>query len=218
MKREIKEYPILFSTPMVQAILEGRKTQTRRVVKFPLKCKTHHLSINDSDTPPPTEWNPYGQSGDVLWVKETFFAYGYWFRENKESRFEFRDITLDPILGVGAYNYMDSMPRIVLKRNPGSLGWYKRPSIFMPKAACRISLRITNVRVERLKDISEQDAKDEGAGKWKEFATFPELNKTIEHETHAAGFTKLWASINGEQSWNDNPWVWVIEFERVEKM
>ena len=199
--------PILFSTPMVQAILEGRKTQTRRVVKPQpervnndtpmlatefIKKLTQMKAKGLEAIRPGTDGYafpkcPYGQPGDVLWVRET------WQPSASGAYVHFKA----DIIGEDA-----------------NKGW--KPSVHMPKDACRLFLRITNVRLERLQEISEQDAKSEGAGKWKEFATFPELNKTIEQETHASGFAKLWVSINGKESWNDNPWVWVVEFERME--
>ncbi len=220
-----KHIPILFSTPMVQAILEGRKTQTRRILKVK-GCKPftpdNSWSIEDI-----MRWNkdyhPYGQPGDVLWVRESFFAYGYWFRENENSRFEFRDLTLDPVLGVGSYQYMDSIPSIVhIGKNPGAIGWHKRPSIFMPKAACRIFLKVISVRVEILHDISEQDSMAEGI---QQFTKDGQLFKygidgwdwSLMAKTAKDAVSTLWAIINGQESWDSNPWVWVDEFERCDK-
>lgn len=205
MKKEIKDYPILFSTPMVQAILKGRKTQTRRVVKIdgmlpytgmkPLsthECGSVFYFWGNKEIK-----CPYGQPGDVLWVRESFY----------------------PLISEGLkgkYFY-----KADLEKQGFVFKW--KPSIHMPKEACRIFLRITNVRVERLQDISEKDAIAEGI----EEAEFDRVNNcrvfkyygwqnavTDEKES----FKSLWQSINGEQSWNDNPWVWVIEFERVKKI
>jgi hypothetical protein len=213
MKREIKDHPILFSTPMVQAILEGRKTQTRRVVKIdgmlpytgnkPLithECGSIYYFWGHKEVK-----CPYGQPGDVLWVRESF----------KWDVF------------TGGYS---ALYKADYKTNFGGK-W--KPSIHMPKSACRLFLGITNVRVERLHDISEDDAKAEGIqtkayGSHPYFCTRDYLSKTNSDgfwpgfcadtgDQYRSSFQTLWQSINGEQSWNENPWVWVIEFQRIEK-
>lgn len=194
----MRERPILFSTSMVQAILAGRKTQTRRVVKFPLKCPTHHVSVGNGQTPPPTTWCPYGKVGDVLWVRENF-CFADSFDNGKEVR---------------TYAYQ-ATPFTNLK-----VRW--KPSIHMPKAACRIFLRITNVRVERLQDISESDAISEGVEKqftplFQEWRYKDYFNINSDWRSPISSFQSLWASINGIESWDNNPWVWVVEFERIVK-
>lgn len=206
----MKKRPILFSTEMVKAILEGRKTQTRRVIKP--QPKTQHRSDTrlefyarrGENWEVKDKWTgdgfsildsfkcPYGQPGDALWVRET------WQPSASGAYVHFKA----DIIGVDA-----------------GKGW--KPSIHMPKDACRIFLRITNVRVERLQEISEKDAIGEGIEK-SEFG-FKNYDKRYPVSDYMGGgneayrsFKSLWTSINGEQSWNDNPWVWVIEFERVE--
>lgn len=166
--------PILFSAPMVRAMLAGTKTQTRRVAK-------PKRSIE-----PMTDECPYGQPGDLLWVRETWAWYG-----------------------------CERDPREVLYRAdtsnlPESHGRW-RPSIHMPRWASRITLRVTGVRVERLQDITEVDAIAEGAQPFR-------LPCHPQRETlrHVDGFALLWESINGAGSWDANPWVWVVEFERVQ--
>lgn len=183
----MKERPILFSTPMVQAILAGRKSQTRRVIKSKTGtfdvCKTKEGNIvgieatDDEGRLIDSVICPYGKVGDVLWVRETFRPKSHSFPTGEH--FEYR-----------ATAEVDG--------NPTDEPW--KPCTFMPKDAARIWLKITGVRVERLQDISEEDAKAEGI--------FAESAKEC--------FQTLWQSINGEGSWNDNPWVWVIEFERIE--
>lgn len=182
----MRERPILFSAAMVRAILEGRKTQTRRVVK---RCGLWESTGGDGMRPMP-EACPYGQPGDRLWVRETwgtggYFPYPYAYRAD----------------GVEYPNER----------------W--KPSIHMPRAACRLVLEITDMRVERLQAISEADAAAEGA----EHATEPcdHVRRSCAEvgclgPTHRAGFADLWASINGQASWDANPWVWVVEFRRVE--
>ena len=198
----MKTTPILFSTEMVQAILRGDKTQTRR---------TNGLkSLNDS----PDDWLfanmtctdghkkefffrhkyfegdgcdlliacPYGKVGDLLWVRETFGQ------------------------GVSEKLYYKADKGIV---DQLVLSW--KPSIHMPKAAARIWLRITNIRVERLHEIIEEDAKAEGAPIGRV------LGMGQIGGSHREGFIELWERINGFDSWSKNPWVWVVEFEVISK-
>lgn len=193
----MKERPILFKAPMVRAILDGSKTQTRRVVKQDreglLDCK------------PIPAWDffwqcvacPYGQPGDRLWVRETFgdctpgadaVVGTKW--ERPWYRADADDYGLLGHDGEGPVYVED-------------VRW--RPSIHMPRWASRILLEITDVRVERVQDISDRDARDEGA----------------EHigdceGAYVAGFRRLWEAINGDDSWAENPWVWVVTFRRVE--
>lgn len=202
----IKERPILFSGPMVRAILEGKKTQTRRVVKVtdtgrvkePGSSRNWHL-----DDPNAILACPFGQIGDRLWVRETFaVGEGVIYREDWSR-------TCDPKILKGKW----------------------KPSIFMPRDLCRISLEIVSVRVERLNDISEADAEAEGLERfspnsWKnyEFKTaHPRSGEVISDEKHRTlsysdtvrSFKSLWQSINGSGSWEVNPWVWVVEFKRL---
>lgn len=198
----MKQRPILFSTPMVQAILEGRKTQIRRVTKMqPGEGEGYedlgngefaYISNGGMSVPYTC---PYGQVGDILWIRESF------------SKVEFKD---KPIL-------------YLFKANPDHQSMKWKPSIHMPKVAARIWLRITNVRVERLQDISEEDAKAEGIDelfdssveeRWKNYGLEP-YNKPLNNP--ASSFMTLWWRINGMDNWDANPWVWVIEFERIEK-
>lgn len=221
-----RETGILFRAPMVKAILEGRKTQSRRIVKAknsdPSRCinmSTLMANVN--------EWRyqngrwfgidgydtlvyancPYGSVGDRLWVRETWChkvdddgRIMYNAEGNYDtSCFWYRADGVDPICTDGdggtAWNKDGSM------KSP----WV--PSIHMPRWASRITLEITGVRVERLKEISEEDAKAEGV----KFGTF----EPNECRTCARGaFMDLWESINGKDSWLLNPWVWVIEFKR----
>lgn len=221
--------PILFSTPMVQAILAGRKTITRR---------TRDLEIlNDvadqpgkKDEDDPGRWFicefingiqyiedldslesikikcPYGQPGDVLWVRETY---------------------AEPHLHDGFeddYYYRADCSDFARKKYVSK--W--KPSIHMPRSASRLFLRITSVRVERLHEINVQDAKREGILSWTEGTEVRYKNYMVntegyghpEHDCPSLpfaidSFLSLWESINGEESRNANPWVWVIEFKRI---
>lgn len=208
----MKERPILFKGEMVRAILEGRKTQTRRVVKhvpglgFPRNwCRRY---ANDSRKAKEMlgdfrSFCPYGQPGDRLWVREKMCL-----AENSHSvpagnPMLGRDYDSSVYAADGADTNMDAWP------------WKNDvlPSIHMPKGASRITLEITNVRVERLQDISEEDAKAEGVLGEKEAAAAG----LTWYDKPRRAFRFLWQSINGASSWDANPWVWVVEFKRVEK-
>ena len=210
--------PILFSTEMVQAILEGRKTQTRRlhgldeIKKNPNDWTFYYFSKDDKRTFAHFRkqednkiksifgTSPY-QIGDILWVRETWQT--TW-NENKKS--------WDTIYKADGGYWID---------DDGIMKW--KPSIYMPKEAARIFLEVSNVRVERLKDISEEDAIEEGI----EIIHYAEnilpvfRNYLLKEKKGTLNprlsFRTLWEKINGEDSWNANPWVWVYEFKVVEK-
>lgn len=208
----MRERPILFSATMVRAILDDSKTQTRRVVKPQPPAKYRHLwpEFNSRGTVGPIGWFwsketsgsgaeqqdllginpcPYGNVGDRLWVRETWLPFD---RDHRPPDYTYRaDITPEG----------DDI-RVEYIRCGRNYLW--RPSIHMPRAASRITLEITGVRVERLQDISEADAMAEG------------VPFSLMGSTHRIGFENLWQSINGPESWSANPWVWVIEFRRVE--
>lgn len=214
----IKERPILFSTPMVQAILSNRKLQTRRVVKpqpealssklpVPVEQFVKDLEIKQKkgllniSTRGATNGMaipdcPYGEIGDLLWVREKFL---------------YDD-------GEGIYWYAASMDNSDVNWLKGS--W--KPSIFLPKIAARIWLEITDIKIERLKDISEKDARNEGvetvADGYKNYITKPKIISTLHcFDTAYYSFLSLWESINGYESSELNPWVWVITFKKVER-
>jgi len=234
----MKERPILFSKPMVNAILEGRKTQTRRIIKadwdWASTCrecggtgKTYlsagEFSSQNCRTCEREPACPYGKVGDRLWVRETWkpdengntccITYA---ADEQKIDIENTSEAADRWLSVRKPN--EQYPRM----EPAK--W--RPSIHMPRWASRIDLEITNVRVERLNDISEQDAAAEGIvidifnqGEPPKHGHFDCLRKYVpafgEFDPARYKFFRLWESINGTGSWNQNPWVWVIEFKRV---
>lgn len=210
----MKERPILFSGPMVRAILNGRKTQTRRVVKnapTTIEDGTPNAALMNT-----LAWSfitcPYGQPGDRRWVRETYLRLGssclmewgehswHWWGETKSSVLYCADGD-------------DSA------RAEGNLWYRKMPSIHMPRWASRLTLEIVSIRVERLNDISEADAKAEGASlhRWFQPRGKPDLDGyTLGDEAcYRNGFANLWESINGKGSWNTNPWVWVVEFKVI---
>ena len=214
----MKHRPILFSTAMVQAILDGRKTQTRRVVKPqpdagcpPQKVRMYSefephwgkYCIIDQHGESHLRQCPYGQPGDVLWVRETWcktpdFEYTYKASSGSES---------------------EEIRREYLECGQDWAKW--KPSIHMPREAARLFLRIKAVRVERLTEISEDDAEAEGIECVNEYSDTAALYCcTICNGTDflaATVFECLWVSINGPESWEVNPWVWVVEFERISK-
>lgn len=207
----MKDHPIIFSGEMVKAILEGRKTQTRRVIKLPGDARdvrywdtpTHRPQAGYAD-PGVNYWTtegnhidacPYGFPGDWLWVRETwamsdcnvrYRADGEWEDEEREMGYNAR--------------------------------W--RPSIHLPRIFSRITLEIVSVRVERVQDIERDDAKAEGvSGVWEWMGQNDKkpfergaLNPYVEN------YSVLWDSINAKRGygWDANPWVWVIEFKRIE--
>jgi hypothetical protein len=224
------ERPILFSAPMVRAILDGSKTQTRRVVKpqpiydgrFAGNWKIVGKNGHEAATCSPLvgELCPHGRQDDRLWVRETFYAFGRWetrFSAKKgRDEWHFVDMTLE---SGKAYLYpaSDSQPQPMGgKRHKVGVTptWWKRPAIFMPSAASRISLEITGVRVERLQDISEDDALAEGCSST---AIVHEDGEDYTGHYASEEYQDLWESINGPGSWDANPWVWVIESKRLDQ-
>lgn len=222
----MNEKPILMSGPMVKAILEGRKTQTRRVIKPQLPEYGYESVVPDL---PVFFWKghrfiapyqlvahcPYGQPGDSLWVRETWTALFendngmilWWHDTPKEQR------TKDRLIDSITY-------RADYKPEPDD-EWPFVPSIFMPRWASRLTLQVTGVRVERVQDISVDDIQAEGV--------YPGLQAACENWKAASikndnyqyiqDFKWLWDSINGKRpgcSWDDNPWVWVVEFRKID--
>lgn len=213
---ELKERPILFSAPMVLAILDGRKTQTRRVIKKPEPSNIEFDGVDyfaedqNGDWHKVTDFCKFGRVGDRLWVRETF-------------GFEVRNLGGTPHDKVV---YRATEPEAVhcYGCNGEEIKMKWKPSIFMPRKHSRITLEITGVRVERLNDISREDALSEGIDRWDDTASItPYRNyrkgQEGEMDLHCScperSFMTLWESINGPGSWNDNPWVWVVEFRRA---
>ena len=220
----MRERPILFSSPMVNAILAGNKTQTRRIVKPQPRILAGELLCWKDDaltTEQMGERCPYGQPGDRLFIRETFFAYGRWITQfsTKKGRDEWHFIDMTQECD-RAYQYASDNPDIPLATGRGPLpGWYRRPAIFMPRIACRIILEIVSVRVERLQEISEADAMAEGTPCYVCGSALDGRSESDCHCFHrrasASDYRNLWESINGAGSWDANPFVWVMSFKRV---
>jgi hypothetical protein len=231
----MKERPILFNGEMVNAILDGRKTQTRRVTK----CKGPHGVVVGDNWPlwedEYGDWHPekcpYGQPDDQLWVRETFMV---------ETNLGYQDVYDVPSCPLGPVKwnkddewtdghyfecprYRASEPDIMLVDIDGAPCRWK-PSIHMPRWASRIDLRITNIRVERVQDISEKDARAEGVSDPGKYLGYYDGSMVLDcdpdeenEKTYRGGFAFLWDSINIRRGfgWEVNPWVWVVEFERI---
>lgn len=232
MVEKMKERPIIYNSEMVRAILNDQKTQTRRIIRqqppagYDYVCGNNpenrlrnlkgepvyiFLDRPDVNWPFPEEFgtlsypdkpfpSAFGQPGDCLWVRET------WYNDTIDSLVN--RISLEELKN-NIYYKADGEPHW---EEGGITSW--KPSIHMPRWASRILLRIKNIRVERLQDISERDAIAEGIMKfgprsfglerWSEF-----------YETAIFAFQRLWESIHGSGSWEKNPWVWVLEFEKI---
>ena len=210
----MKEHPILFSGPMVKAILEGRKTQTRRIVKpyglgelldeWPkgsgIFCERE---FGREECIIRQNVCPYGQPGDRLWVRETWAPRGVHPVTRPDGKF-----------GAAVIEYRADGQRATWNHDPIQRikdDW--RPSIFMPRWASRITLEVTAVRVERLQDISPEDALAEGIDHY-----VPGVTAGQRGEVEAdpiAEYRELWESINGPGSWAENPWVWALSFKRI---
>ena len=232
----MKDTPLLMIQDMVSKTLEDIKTKTRRVVKFPWASKLGQWEssavggegtfiIGPGGEKLATQeqscmWHtrtgkviccPYGKPGDRLWIKETHYRYGKWIKnglsKTGRQRWKFKALSNE-------VRYFDNPPVNGTIKGHGK-GWHKRPSIFMPRWATRLWLEITDIRVERLQDITHADAKAEGVTRGK---YYPGAHR--EPETYRETFTGLWDSINAERdggayAWNKNPWVWVITFRRL---
>lgn len=219
----MKEHPILFSAPMVRAILEGSKTQTRRVVN------ARWLPVVEKVLAANGEWvfstldydltTPYGEPGDRLWVRETWYCDHCFAGDLVASRSGYvgkppSDDALMTEWRRELYFRADGEPNF-----EASEGGFWRPSIHMPRWASRITLEVTGVRVERLNDISEPDSQREGIDIGCSYVGRCNSSRCPAHSsglTHRADFIGLWESINGAGSWKANPWVWVVEFKRLD--
>jgi hypothetical protein len=220
----MRERQILFSAPMVCAIRDGRKTQTRRVVMpQPEVSDAGNLTgewlsrpLGGLLLPKPQDiviHCPYGQEGDRLSVRETFFAYGRWgarySAKKGHDEWHFVDMTIECDR---AYRYAADDPDVPLAGDRAGVlpGWWKRPAIFMPRTASRITLEVTSVRVERLQEISEADAIAEGVG-------LPMYEADESGPTYACAYRHLWDRLNAARGfgWDASPWVWCISFRRI---
>lgn len=229
-----KARPILFSAPMVQAILENRKTQTRRIVKPLPSWQVHSVCMPDGAADPWSVWFhfpetdrvghirhcPYGKPGERLWVRELHWRWGKWVKNGltKNGRTKWTFIPVGTSI-----RYAENAPKTTAKRD-GECGWVYRHARFMFRTHSRITLEITDVRVQRLQEISEEDAIVEGVERWVVGDGWREYGLSKEDEsvcgppmpTARDSFRTLWESINSEDQFTSNPWVWAITFFRTE--
>lgn len=217
----MKERGMIFNSAMVRAILDGRKTQTRRHIKWKQTRATEIAERDDGSKWPWSEdadnvcdfWHPcpFGAVGDRIWVRETFQGPLFDFEQMEayqedSSKFQKPEFCVYKADGKPAPEFFDADENL-------HCCW--RPSIHMPRWASRITLEITGVRVEQLQSISQADAIAEGA---------PPSHPSIDSVSQEYGYPdfsrswygQTWQSIYGEESWKANPWVWVIEFNRVD--
>ena len=211
------ERGMIFNAEMVRAILDGRKTQTRRPVKFPVHDKNLGCELAGNELAGELSAGNYlnsafGKPGDRIWVRETFqgplFDYDLMDSYSKDpTPFEKPEFCVYKADGVPAPEFYDADDEL-------HCCW--RPSIHMPRWASRILLEITDVRVERLNAISQEDAQAEGMELTGWRPTYSDPDSGGEVMTPYDNFAELWSSIYGDESWKANPWVWVISFKRVE--
>jgi len=229
----MKEKPILFNSEMVRAILDGRKTQTRRVIKFPKHTYTPDsswvASLNPDGRGDWIAWGPrpvtddfsinayldgggfpcpYGKPGDMLWVRETWLQLDRsgWCDPAKPK--DWYDPAYRRVNAIAYRANADTEAEEIRKE----YGYKWRPSIFMPRWASRLTLKVTTVKAERVQDISDGDLLEEGMTAYSPSdCPHPE---TLTRDD----FRQLWDSINAKRgySWDTNPWVWVVEFEAVQ--
>lgn len=221
----MKERGMIFNAEMVRALLDGRKTQTRRPVKFPVHDKNLGCELSGNELSGELSAGDYlnsafGKPGDRIWVREAYrfpaslddvsptgvgeMAVATGYRKPWAPTFyEFTGTFSDGWKG------FETPPKV---SDAGKL----RPSIHMPRWASRILLEITDVRVERLNSISQEDAQAEGLELTGWRPTYSDPDSGGEVMTPYDNFAELWSSIYGDESWQANPWVWVIEFKRVE--
>ena len=213
----MKERGMIFNGEMVRAILDGRKTQTRRIIKdctvgrdqiskF-IQIEKKFIGCYPEDVPELIrECCPYGVPGDRIWVREAFRVHS-----------RATDVATLVYKASERNSWTEQTRRVpVAVCNKPATPEKWTPSLHMPRWASRILLEITGVRVERLNAISQEDAQAEGMELTGWRPTYSDPDSGGEVWTPYDNFAQLWESIYGEENWNANPWVWVISFKRVE--
>ena len=230
--------PILFSTEMIKAILAKRKTQTRRVIKPqpPEDAKlvaeprlidngVDFIDIKDKEDSCLYWTTPKYQIGDIIWVRETHYVYGKWVKngitKTGKQKYKFIGDYKKPVY---FYDTLPTIDKITHAFYKSDIGYFQRPSIFMPYELARIFLKVKNVGCERVQDISDVSAFAEGVGiNYTDHGTC-RIYKSYDSKAPwyyrvAESFASLWDSINAKRGydWSTNPWVWVYEFEHMAK-
>ncbi|MBP4063487.1 hypothetical protein J9896_08745 [Acinetobacter baumannii] len=221
----MKERPILFNSEMVRAILEGRKTQTRRLLKEKLISEQAEFECGNRPNVTRSEPNlqyyidngcPFGQIGDRLWVRETWRidpnASGWSMNEDEPCSgwIDYKAGGTSEVTAPSFNAVQKSFPKGEVDWDFLPFNW--RPSIHMPRWASRILLEITEIRVERLNEITEADAKAEGLDNSRSEAAI----QIGWYELPVPAFRRVWEWIYGKGSWKQNPWVWVVEFKVIQ--
>lgn len=240
----VRELPILFAGSMVSAIIDDRKTQTRRLVKLRKGQEIEHGAVFSAKDPFRMVW-PYGQVGDRLWVRESFYQSGNRYRTYPEDD-EFRgwsgtrdvfyaadgrpEVRGQNVWGV-APGARDPESKFI--PDQGGRFWRKFPSIHMPRWASRLLLEVTDVRIEKLQQITDEDAIAEGIEPnwslyelenwdqkehgWMSYCShYPDGCDCFPAMTPRESFQGLWDYVNGPGSWDADPLVWAVSFKRVE--
>ncbi|ORC58648.1 hypothetical protein BZK31_14215 [Pseudomonas floridensis] len=189
---------------MANAILNGKKTVMRKPIKGT-----------------PTQACPYGEPGTRLWLKEDFYAYGIW--ESRQERIKqrkawrFKDLTQQT-----GRDYRFTMPDDYqkLSRDHPQAGWWLRPAVTMPRRASRVEIEITQVHIERLRDITDEQAQAEGFsavhdGVHTYYANYLPAPRSGLSATPVIAFATYWQNVYGNESWIENPWVWVVGFRSL---
>lgn len=213
-------HPILMKPELVRALLAGRKTQSRRVVVPQPGGKDQSVKVENgwlmcrragvgwcNDTR-----CPYGVPGDLLWVRETHYRWGKWVKNGKTptglQRWRFKVMRAPSNSDV---EFDDEIALHGVAKRRTDTGWHKRPSIFMPRWASRLTLRLTEVRVQRVQAITQKDVFAEGL-------TNHEMNTRYEGAPAQLAFARLWDAINRDRGyvWEANPWVWCLSFTIIQ--
>lgn len=234
----MKERPILFSAPMVRALLAGTKTQTRRIAKPVRGYEHNNICRPDMAADRGAVWwhgeservgcmqaCPYGVPGDRLWVRESW-------RPRIAHSHGFEACDCEDVLVRYAADNSDAETYFIGERIPTEWCIPKTasrgnvPGIHMPRWASRITLEVTGVRVERLHSITDEDARAEGVEPYtpphghippEQRVPGPGFDRArLGDQPHRLPFADLWCKINGDESWDANPWVWVVSFKRIE--
>ncbi len=245
-KPAAKERPVLFSGQMVKAIIDGNKVMTRRIVKdeklkafagdinikfgYTAFTPDGYISVRGSSSVNDGVKEvrhigesfikcPYGNIGDILYVREDHYKWGMWLTNGKtklgNQKWKFKAMGNEVLFD---HNKPSSFLKSRSKVAPELCFWYKRLGRFMPKSDARIWLEITNIKVERLRDISQEDAKMEGVVPCPHRPSSTDCKKhadgSLKRDCYVCAFKVLWNSINGTQGhgWNVNDWVWCISF------
>lgn len=217
----MKFIPLTVSTPLIKPIISGQKKVTRRIASLPPLCAQDMAHIFAYGYKLQSIPCPY-EIGDVLWVKEEHYVYGEWDKvDGQKTPTGEQKYRFDAFPGRTPYYSTDERPNH-LPNSYAMEGWYKRLARFMPAAYARLFLKVTDIKLEKLQDITEDQAMDEGV----ECGIYREGPNTLKgefhlelnhHATYRAGFRYTIQTLHGRDIWDQNPAVWAISFELIDK-